>query len=120
MHPTFINEVNRNPNLLWKKATSFQNIDYKNTLSNKLLDCSDLPDELNCNDVHCLNQSHLSLIDNYVYRIIDSIVEYAEEKLPFSIVNGNQCHDAIPFWNDLVKPYRDQAHFFAYLMTIQW
>ena len=53
-----------------------------------------------------------------MYRIIDSIVEYAGEKLPFSIVNKNQCHDPIYLWNDLVKPYRDQAHFFAYLMNI--
>ena len=66
VHFTFNNEVNIYPTLFWKKATSFQRLDYKNTLSNKLLDCSDLPDELNCYDVHCLNQSHLSLIDNYV------------------------------------------------------
>ena len=60
LHSTFNNEVNIYPTLLWKKATSFQKLDYKNTLSNKLLDCSDLPDELNCNDVLCLNQNHLS------------------------------------------------------------
>ena len=62
---------------------------------------------MNCRDIHCENTKHIEDIDNYAFSIMKSM----DESIKMIALKNVKKSKIIPGWNDLVKPYKEEAIF---------
>ena len=104
-----VNFENRKP--CWGKASFEEKSSFKDSLDD-YLNCIEVPESItSCRDVHCRKKEHHNDIDNYIIDVLGSIEEKAFENLPVTCSSSRQKRKPKPGWSDLVKPYRDAAHF---------
>ena len=81
-----------------------------NTILANKLDGIIIPDCVSCRDVHCKNPNHIVEIDECALNILgdmDDIVKQIAEKND----QTRKKYKVIPGWNDLVKPFKEDAMF---------
>ena len=98
-----------NPSVRLKKMTEEDWQTYGVTLDARLHDIP-IPGCVSCRDVHCTDPNHIADINDYTLTILgamdDTIKTLAVTKE--GIKNRSKV---IPGWNDLVKPFKDEALF---------
>ena len=107
-------EPKRNPRLNWGRSSEEQKASYSQHLSDIL---SQLPDQSPCQlctNLHCDQDSHFQEIDSLTSDLLGSVAESAWENLEATQgTTGDQSSRkfTIPGWNDMVKPYQNEARF---------
>ena len=84
--------------------------DEYNNILEKRLNSLAIPRCVNCRDVHCENPKHIEDIDNYAFSIMKSMDE-SIKMIALKNVKNKKKSKIIPGWNDLVKPYKEDAIF---------
>ena len=106
-----VNSDSRKP--CWGKASLEEKKSFKDSL-NDYLGRVEVPESItSCRDVHCRNKEHQNDVDNYIIDVLGSIEEKAFENLPVTCSSSHKKKKPKPGWSDLVKPYRDTAHFWS-------
>ena len=75
-----------------------------------------IPECVNCRNVHCKDQKHIQQIDRYtkdVLNDVDHVIEIVASK------KRQNCHSnkVVPGWSELVKPFSDDAKFWHAIWT---
>ena len=97
----------------WAKASHEEKESFKNSLDEHL-NHVEVPESVrSCKDVHCRSKEHQNDVDKYIIEVLGSIEVKAFENLPVSSSSSRQKRKPKPGWSDLVKPYRDTAHFWS-------
>ncbi len=73
-------------------------------------------DAIRCNDVNWINDSHRHKLSKYYQDIINLCVKAGDEC--FSMVK-NKIRQ-IPYWNEIVKPLKDDAIFWDSVLGFMW
>lgn len=99
------------PKPLWHRATEFQRLMFKENLEIRLNSISKPTCLESCNDLHCKNSDHRSIIDDYLCDVLSAINDVSYESLPLSYQSNGSPSRKLPLWNEFVKPYREKAIF---------
>ena len=84
-------------------------ISYINELEARLLLISYPEDALNCENVLCQNLDHKNAVDVYTIDVMEAISESVKNNIPHT--NPTSSKKIIPGWNEIVKPYKENAIF---------
>jgi hypothetical protein len=96
----------------WNKATIEERLNYNYDLEEKLKTMIIPSCIVNCRDVHCHDESHRVACDEFMLEILRSIEKSANKQLPLKNSKvGNISKNAIPRWNEDIKPFKENAHF---------
>ena len=102
--------VKRQPRPSWKKASTIKQKAFTDLIS-KNLNKITVPQECNCNNVHCRDIDHIEYIDEYVLNILDT-VEMSSKEYLVKKDNGKKGHKkTIPGWNEYIAQALDKAKF---------
>ena len=102
----------------WKKASLSEKETYTFCLDEKLSHISVPAQVLECVDVNCSDKEHCDLVDKLTIEVLETVQVVAEETLPLtSVSNSSKVLNTIPGWNDIVKPYRENAIFWHQIWT---
>ena len=93
----------------WNKAKPDNIISYINELEARLLLISYPEDALNCENVLCQNLDHKNAVDVYTIDVMEAISESVKNNIPHT--NPTSSKKIIPGWNEIVKPYKENAKF---------
>ena len=102
---------NSNPIPCWKKATDTQKLDYYHQLQSTLMSITIPTCVLNCNDVHCKNNTHKYALDDLMLEVLHSMETTADSTMPKPVGNSNKKNSTIPNWNNEIKYFKDNAQF---------
>ena len=108
-------ENNAPPKPKWKKATVEEKESFKEHLEEQLR-ILNVPDSvINCQNVHCKDETHCADADIFMTSILDAINVAAHNSLPVSNPPHNQSKRKTtrPGWSEFVKPFRDKAFFWC-------
>ena len=106
-----VNSDSRKP--CWGKPSLEEKKSFKDSL-NDYLGRVEVPESItSCRDVHCRNKEHQNDVDNYIIDVLGSIEERAFENLPVTCSSSHKKKKPKLGWSDLVKTYRDTAHFWS-------
>ena len=104
----------RKPRPSWKKASVEEKAVFKELLEEKL-NLLDAPNSVvSCQDTKCRNLNHKQDLDKFTLDLLETVQYVAEMSLPTpstGSVPTKEGKKETPGWNELVKPYRDQAYF---------
>lgn len=105
---TKLNNINRNQNVLWSKASKDDIEEYK-TLLNIYLEAVIIPtDILNCSDLSCDNLGHHNEINAFYDNIIKAMTQASKESIP---IRGKKAKKIIPGWEEYVKDEKESSLF---------
>ena len=93
----------------WSKASDQHKMSYKHDLQSKLNNIEVPESILQCKNVHCTG--HSEDIDEYCADVLDAVDNAAWKNLPVTGGEGKKENKHIVGWNEMVKPYQDEANF---------
>ena len=105
------NPVAGAPKPSWKRACQEERETFKQALALKLENLQISESVKICRDVHCKDNDHILEIDSYVEKILNHVEQVALDSLPVVTPSSSNKKKPKPGWSELVKPYRDTAHF---------
>lgn len=98
------------PRFLWEKASSDDKQAYRTDLD-RLLDSIHIPSSiLQCTDLHCKCDEHISCIDSLFDCLVNAGVGASEDTIPLSKPLKEERY-GIPGWETHVEPYRRHSLF---------
>ncbi len=103
---------NVKPKAAWYKASQGDINMYKNNIDTKLADLVLDNSTLDCVDPLCDSNEHRIALDTYFQSLIDVLVESGSH-IPHTCPPHKTTR--VPGWNELVKPYRDDALFWKWM-----
>ena len=98
-----------NPSVRLKKMTEEDWQTYGVTLDARLHDIS-IPSCVSCRDVHCTDPNHIADLNDYTLTILGAMDDTIKT-LAVTKEGMKNRSKVIPGWNDLVKPFKDEALF---------
>ena len=108
------NETSSNDKPSWKLASQEQKQNFPLVLQRNLLEVS-IPEEVkHCRNVKCDDLGHCEKSDEFMFNLMECIEKSAAETLPTPPppkTTNPSAKKPIPGWSQLVKPFRDKAHF---------
>ena len=97
----------------WQKATGPQVENLRDTLRSCLLNIN-VPDTVfDCRDLHCQDDNHKNLLDDYAIEVLSALEVSVDENIP-QIFNKSQ-RTIIPGWTEFIKPLQDTANFWKFI-----
>ncbi len=98
--------------IAWYKASSHYINFYKCNVDSKLPDVIPSENTSNCGNTLCDNDDHKSELDAYFESLIYVLLD-SSTHIPHTCAQHESTR--IPSWNELVKPYREDAIFWKWL-----
>ena len=93
----------------WARALDTYIDSYKCALQTMLKDISIPYSALQCQDVFCSDNEHITSLDRYVAQLTEACLKSAEATVPFTRPCGESGR--IPGWSEFVAPLRTQSIF---------
>ncbi len=101
------------PPISWVRVTDNMYEQYRLCLQRALRSIN-IPDcVMECEDVMCEDRAHLSALNKYCSDLVQCCIHSGQKCFPV-VQNGNN-NKRRPFWNELVKPKRDDTLFWGWL-----
>ena len=93
----------------WNKAKQDNILGYINELQARLSLIPYPEDALDCENVLCQNPDHKPAVDIYTIDVMEAISLSVKNNIPYT--NPTSSKKIIPGWNEIVKPFKENAKF---------
>ena len=96
----------------WNKASTTQQNDCIQSINSRLENIQ-IPDTVNCQEVHCNHPHHKEELETYSMSVLEALDTAAWVSLPTIGVNNNNNNNnnAVNGWNLYVKSYQTESNF---------